>query len=119
MNARATPQATTVWTQPGGELGRFDLEHRGELLAHARGVGAALGQHRPRGTLQRRRDRREQHVLGARAAVAEPLGECARELEQPLRRRRNTERATRPRRRRREALDDASADCLRGHAERF
>src|SRR5215218_619162 len=58
-------------------------------------------------------------MLGARAAMAEPLGERARKLEQPLRLGRDTERAARPRRRRAEALDDARADGLRRDPERL
>jgi hypothetical protein len=57
-------------------------------------------------------------VLRARAAMAEPLGEGAREFEQLLSLRRDAERSPRARRRGREALDDASADALPGAAER-
>ena len=58
-------------------------------------------------------------MLRACAAMAEPLGERARKLEQPLRLGRNAERAARPRRRRAQALDDVRADRLRRDPERL
>jgi hypothetical protein len=60
VNARAATQATAPRAQSSGEFGRLHLEHRGELLADVRGVGAAVRQYDPRGALQRRRDGREQ-----------------------------------------------------------